>query len=1248
MTSDQTGSSIKWALKCAIPFLILASASLVEAQTLQTLYSFNNPEEAMPFVALTLGSDGSFYGLTPTLAGERGTVFKVTTNGTLTTLVSVDSHTTGWNTYAALTLGNDGNFYGTTPYGGSSNEGTIFQVTTNGTLTMLVSFSGTNGANPNALALGNDGNFYGTTTYGGIITTNYTYAEGMGTIFQVTTNGSLTTLVSFNSTNGAWPDAALTLGNDGNFYGTTSGGGITNSTNPYGMGTIFQVTTNGTLTTLVSFSGTNGARPYAALTLGSDGNFYGTSYGGGSNNYGTFFRVTTNGTLTTLASFSIDNSQEANPNALTLGNDGNFYGTTTYGGSSNEGTIFQVTTNGTLTTLVSFSGTNGAHPYAALTLGSDGNFYGTTFVGGITNSTDQGGLGTVFRLSLTPIITVQPHSQTVNAGLTATFLISATGLNPMGYQWQKNGTNLANGGKIAGATTDTLTIASISDSDAATYSVIVSNANRSVTSSNATLTVIDPPLIAAQPTNVLVLPGANAAFGVSVTSAAPFRYQWRFNGANLLNATNAIYSIASVGTNNAGNYAVVITNAAGTATSSNAALTVVLSPKSQTNSAGATATFTATAFGPGSLNYQWQKNGTNIAEGGNLSGTTNSTLTIASVSDADAAVYSAVVSDATGSVTTSNALLTVIDPPLITAQATNLLVLPGTDVTFGVSVTSAAPFGYQWRFNGTNLLNATNAIYSVASVGTNNAGNYAVVITNAAGTATSSNAALTVVLSPKSRTNYASSTAMFTATAFSPESLNYRWRKNGTNLVEDGNISGTTNSTLTIASVSDDDAANYNAVVSDATGSVTTSNALLTVIDPPLITAQPTNLLVLPGTNVTFGVSVTSAAPFRYQWRFNGTNLLNATNSIYSIPSVGTNNAGKYAVVITNAAGKATSSNAALTVVLSPKSRTSYASSTAMFTATAFSPESLNYRWQKNGTNLVEDGNISGTTNSTLTIASVSDDDAANYNAVVSDATGSVTTSNALLTVNDNLTIASQPQSQTVGLGSNVTFNVTAYGAPPLVFQWYFNGTPVGSPATGTKFSSYSLTNVGTNQAGNYSVLVVSDYGSLTSSNAVLTVKVFPPSIGVQPSSQSVMVGSGASFSASVSGTPPFSYQWRYNGTNLLNATNAAYVIQAVAATNTGTYSVVVTNSAGSVTSSNALLTVIVPPTLALQFLAGYPLLDLRGMLSSNFVVQYRTNLVANNWVILLSLTNLPSSPYRFLDSGGVGQPSRFYRAFME
>ena len=163
-------------------------------------------------------------------------------------------------------------------------------------------------------------------------------------------------LYSFNGPDGGNPSAALVQGADGNFYGTTQYGGT------YGEGTVFRMTTNGTLTTLLSFHYSNGAYPHAGLVQGADGNFYGTTASGGTYGDGTVFRMTTNGTLTTLASFNYSVNGGSPYAGLLQGTDGNFYGTTEDGGTYGDGTVFRMTTNGTLTTLVSFNYTNGAYP----------------------------------------------------------------------------------------------------------------------------------------------------------------------------------------------------------------------------------------------------------------------------------------------------------------------------------------------------------------------------------------------------------------------------------------------------------------------------------------------------------------------------------------------------------------------------------------------------------------------------------------------------------------------------------------------------------------------------------------------------------------------------------------------------------------------------------------------------------------------------------------------------------------------
>jgi uncharacterized repeat protein (TIGR03803 family) len=325
-----------------------------------------------------------------------GTIFRITPAGTLTTLYSFDS-TDGANPAAGLALATNGSLYGTTGYGGANGYGTVFKITPTGTLTTLYSFDSTHGANPDAgLVQATNGLLYGTTTYGG--------DNGDGTVFNITPGGTLTTVYSFDSTDDANPYAGLVQATNGLLYGTTTYGGGN------GDGTVFNITPGGTLTTLHTFTGSDGFAPFAGLIQATDGNLYGTTYEGGAGFAGTVFKITPGGTLTTLYGFDYTGGGAAPYCVLVQGTDGNFYGTTAGGGPNNYGTVFKITPGGTLTTLHTFDGSSdGTYPLGGLALDTNGSFYGTT----------SGGNGTVFRLSvgLGPFIKTLPISGIVGSAV---------------------------------------------------------------------------------------------------------------------------------------------------------------------------------------------------------------------------------------------------------------------------------------------------------------------------------------------------------------------------------------------------------------------------------------------------------------------------------------------------------------------------------------------------------------------------------------------------------------------------------------------------------------------------------------------------------------------------------------------------------------------------------------------------------------------------------------------------------------
>lgn len=406
-------------------FFFAAITIASPAQTVTTLASFDKTDgrvpgyPAAPFVQ---GTNGNLYGTTA--AGgtnDEGTVFEISSAGKIVTLYSFCSQpgcSDGTNVNAGLVQATNGNFYGTTAGGGTNNFGTVFEIKPAGKLTTLYRFCSSgclDGANPSAgLLQASDGNFYGTTFSGG--------AFGAGTVFRITKSGTLTTLASFDGVNGQGPDfGSLIQATDGNFYGTTVAGGANASScgSNTGCGTVFRMTPGGQLTSLYSFCGqpncTDGFELFGGLVQGTNGNFYGTTVMGGTNGVGTVFEITPAGKLTTLHSF--DSTDGSYPEAALLqGTDGNFYGTTSNGGANGfSGTLFQITPAGNLATLYSFCShakcADGTGPFEGLMQATTGDFYGATFAGG-HSSNCLDGCGTAFRLSmgLGPFIQTRPST----------------------------------------------------------------------------------------------------------------------------------------------------------------------------------------------------------------------------------------------------------------------------------------------------------------------------------------------------------------------------------------------------------------------------------------------------------------------------------------------------------------------------------------------------------------------------------------------------------------------------------------------------------------------------------------------------------------------------------------------------------------------------------------------------------------------------------------------------------------------
>ena len=786
-----------------------------------------------------------------------------------------------------------------------------------------------------------------------------------------------------------------------------------------------------------------------------------------------------------------------------------------------------------------------------------------------------------------PQIITQPQSQTVSVGSSVTFSVTASGTG-LSYQWYKGST------KISGATSDSYTIGSVKTSDAGSYKVTVSNSAGSVTSSTVTLTVNVPvvkPTITTQPKSQTVSVGSSVTFSVTATGTG-LSYQWYKGSSKINGATSASYTIGSVKTSDAGSYSVTVSNSAGGVTSSTATLTVsvpvvkptiTVQPKSQTVNVGSSVTFSVTATGTG-LSYQWYKGSSKI------NGATSASYTISSVKTSDAGSYSVTVSNSAGGVSSSVATLTVdvaMVKPTITTQPTSLMVERGDSVTFSVKATGTAPLSYQWYKGVAKINGATSASYTINSAEKSDEASYKVVVSNAAGSVSSSTAILTVntfsvILSSISISGSSSVNVGGTATYTCIATYNNGATKTVTpiwsissgdsyaSITSDGVLTGRASGGATVkASYSDD------GVTKTATQavSITTSKTLV-------------NLSISGSSSVNVGGTATYTCTATYS---NGTSKtvtpnwsISSGDSYASITGAGvlTGKAAGTVTVKASFSGKTATQN----VTISPNPSYTLSSISISGTGSVNVGSTANYTCKAT----YSDGTTktvtpawsisSGSTYASITGAGVLTGKAAGTVTVkASYSEGEETkTATKSVTVKDIMPkIITQPKSQTVNEDSSVTFSVTATGTG-LSYQWYKNSTNI----SGATDASYTITSVKPSDAGSYTVTVSNNAGSVISDEAMLKVNaaVVKPTITTQPKSQTVPEGNSVTFSVVATGTAPLKYQWKKNGTAISDATSSSYKISSVKSSDEGSYTVTVSNSAGSVTSSVATLTMIQDP----------------------------------------------------------------------
>ncbi|MFO1450763.1 MAG: S8 family serine peptidase [Opitutaceae bacterium] len=435
--------------------------------------------------------------------------------------------------------------------------------------------------------------------------------------------------------------------------------------------------------------------------------------------------------------------------------------------------------------------------------------------------------------------------------------------------------------------------------------------------------VVAPPIapgFVRAPASRTVASGSNVILDVEASGTPPLTYQWLFNGVPITGQTLSQLLITAVRSGDSGNYAVRVSNLAGTATSAEATLTVldppsiVTQPQGQLVAAGSRVELKVVAAGSPTLTYQWQRAGVPIQ------GATSPTYVIDAIVSTQTGSYSVVVSNSVGTVTSNGAFIEVLEPPAIVFQPSSQTVVAGRTLVLDVSVSGTVPYTFAWFKNGVQIPNEVQPSLRFTTVRLEDAGTYTFRVTNAVGSATTVPIVLTVVSPPmivKQPVTVAvalGKPATFTVEVTGTAPITYQWQRNSAPLA------GETGPQLAIPKVGPEHVGSYTVVVSNSIDSVRSSPAYLDIVPLPSINQHPGSATVALGGEVTLEVT-TSDPPgsIFYRWWHNGTPLANSNSSRLTLPSVGVAQAGLYLAELTNSGGTILSKPAVVGVTLATK-----------------------------------------------------------------------------------------------------------------------------------------------------------------------------------------------------------------------------------------------------------------------------------------------------------------------------------------